>query len=84
MKENNENKNICSCSRDRLMFDFLNKLGLPLKYAILSFFGVIIGIFLANTFGYGSESLNYVTTPIAGAVGGAISGWMRQRKGKTD
>jgi len=66
------------------MFDFLNRFGLPVKYAILSFFGVILGIFIANTFGYGNNTINYISTPIAGAVGGAIGGWLRQRKGRTD
>ena len=64
------------------MFDFLNRFGLPIKYAVLSFFGVIFGVFLAKFFGY--DTMNYISTPIAGAVGGAIGGWLRQRKGKID
>ena len=40
--------------------------------------------FLAKTFGYGSDTINYISTPIAAAVGGAMDGWLRQRKGKTD
>ncbi len=66
------------------MFDFLNKFGLPVKYAVLSLFGAFLGVFLAKTFGYTSDAINYVSTPVAAAIGGAIGGWMRQRKGRTD
>ena len=66
------------------MFNFLNRFGLPVKYAVLSFCGVIFGVFLAKTFGYDNGTINYISTPIAGAVGGAIGGWLRQRKGRTD
>ena len=62
-----------------------NKLGLPVKYAIFGFVGGIMAVFLVNTFGEGSsETINYTITPIATAVGGAIGGWLRQRKGKVD
>ncbi|WP_415406505.1 hypothetical protein ACLHDG_12125 [Sulfurovum sp. CS9] len=66
------------------MFDFLNRFGLPVKYAVLCFAGGFLGVFLAKTFGYGSDTINYISTPIAAAVGGAIGGWLRQRKGRTD
>ena len=41
------------------MFDFLNRFGLPVKYAILCFVGALFGVFLAKTFGYGSDTINY-------------------------
>ena len=65
------------------MFNFLNRLGLPVKYAILSFSGALLGVFLAKTFGY-SGMINYISTPIAAAIGGAIGGWLRQRKGRVN
>ncbi len=67
------------------MFYFLNQFGLPVKYAIFGFVGGIGGVYLINTFGAGSTATtNYIVTPIAAAVGGAIGGWIRQRKGKRD
>jgi len=50
------------------MLDGLNKYGLPVKYAILCAIGGVISVFLANMLGYNH--------------GGAIGGWIRQRKGK--
>ena len=67
------------------MFDSLNQFGLPVKYAIFGLVGGILGVYLVNTFGAGSTAtINYIITPIASAVGGAIGGWFRQRKGKQD
>ncbi len=67
------------------MFDFLNKLGLPLKYAIIGLIGGVLVVFLSRTLGLGSALLqDYTTIPLASALGGAIGGWMRQRKGKVD
>ncbi len=39
------------------MFDFLNRFGLPVKYAVLSFFGVSFGVFLAKIFGYDNGTI---------------------------
>jgi len=62
----------------------LNKLGLPIKYAIIGLVGGVIAVFLVNTFGAGStETINYSITPIATTIGGAIGGWLRQRKSNT-
>ena len=64
------------------MFDRLNRFGLPVKYAILCCLGGFIGVFLANVFGYNQGGLGYIVTPIFSGLGGAIGGWLRQRKGK--
>ena len=52
------------------MFDFLNKFGLPVKYAIIGAVSVLIGVFLAGLLGV-SMAMNYITAAISGAVGGA-------------
>jgi len=65
------------------MFDKLDKFGLPIKYGVMGFVGGIIGAVLSQALqlndGGSSSILGY---PIAGAVGGAIGGWLRQRGGK--
>ena len=64
------------------MFDKLNKYGLPVKYAILCSCGGIAALVLANTFGFNRGGATYISTLIATGIGGAIGGWLRQRKGK--
>jgi len=64
------------------MLNKLNKYGLPTKYAIIGVFGGIISVFLTNLIGISDSSLNYVSTPIATGIGGAIGGWIRQRNCK--
>ncbi len=64
------------------MLDGLNKFGLPVKYAILCAFGGVISVFAANMLGYNHGGATYISTVIATGVGGAIGGWIRQRKGK--
>ena len=64
------------------MLDGLNKYGLPIKYGIIGFFGGIIGAFLSYMLGLNDDSLTYILMPIATCVGGAVGGWLRQRKGK--
>lgn len=66
------------------MLDSLNKYGLTTKYGIAGFFGGIIGAFISDVTGLSSGSVTpYIATPIAAAIGGAIAGWFRERKGKT-
>jgi len=65
------------------MFDFLNRLGLPLKYAILCGAGALLGVFLARIAGIPGAELDYLSTAVAGTVGGAIGGYIRKRRGKT-
>lgn len=64
------------------MYDGLNKFGLPVKYAILCCSGGIAVVFLANLFGVNQGGATYLNTAIATGIGGAIGGWIRQRKGK--
>ena len=63
------------------MFNKLNKLGLPIKYAIIAFLGGVIGVFIANMTGFNDGSVKYISTAIAAGAGGAVGGWIRQRKG---
>jgi len=66
------------------MFDFLNGLGLPLKYAILMSAGLLFGTLLVQLSGLASSQPDYLATAIAGAIGGAIGGYIRKRRGKTN
>ena len=65
------------------MFNFLNKLGLPAKYAILGAVGGLIVIFLSNLLGL-PLIFSYTATVNVGAMGGLIVGLLRQRKNKKD
>lgn len=64
------------------MLDGLNKYGLPVKYGIVGFIAGIGGALLSDLMGYGGGLGIYIQTPVAAGVGGAIGGWLRQRKGK--
>ncbi len=64
------------------MLDGLNKLGLPVKYAIICAGGGLGAAFLANIFGLNRGGATYLSTLIACGIGGAIGGWLRKRKGK--
>ncbi|MEA3292495.1 MAG: hypothetical protein U9Q71_09385 [Pseudomonadota bacterium] len=66
------------------MFNGLNKYGLPTKYAIICFVAGIVGVFLANMIGFNYGGASYISTPIAAGIGGAVGGWLRQRKGKNN
>jgi hypothetical protein len=57
---------------------------LVLKYAVIGFFACLLGAFISQKFGYNDGSLQaYMIAGIAGIVGGAVGGKLRQRKGKT-
>ncbi|NOQ65431.1 MAG: hypothetical protein GQ582_13050 [Methyloprofundus sp.] len=59
----------------------LNKLGLPIKYAIIGAVGGTLSVFLVDTWGGGStDTINYTITPLASLIGGAVGGWLKQRK----
>jgi len=62
------------------MFDFLNRFGLPVKYAVIGFFAGLLGILIAHLIGFRLQQ------PWAGVVGvslgGLIGGYVRQRRGK--
>lgn len=64
------------------MHDGLNKLGLPLKYAILCAGGALATVFIANLLGLNHSGMGYISTVITFGIAGAIGGWLRQRKGK--
>ncbi len=63
------------------MFDFLNKYGLPVKYAVIGLLGGVLWLIIANIIGY--ETHNQVAGLIAFTVGGAIGGYIRKRRGKS-
>ena len=63
------------------MFDFLNQFGLPVKYAILGAIATVLGVFLAGLLGM-NMSMSYLGAAIAGIIGGAVGGYIRQKQGK--
>ncbi|MEM7636579.1 MAG: hypothetical protein AAF299_18580 [Pseudomonadota bacterium] len=66
------------------MLDGLNQFGLPAKYGIVGFFAGILGSFVAQTLNVHDGDLSsHLVTMIAAGVGGAIGGWIRQRRGMT-
>jgi len=65
------------------MFNSLNKLGLPVKYAILCGIGAALGIIIFGALGFSDGTFTPLNALVAGAVGGAIGGWIRQRQGKS-
>ncbi|MBW1636559.1 MAG: hypothetical protein JRC87_05130 [Deltaproteobacteria bacterium] len=65
------------------MLDFLNRFGLPVKYAIIGAVSVTAGVFFAGILGM-NIAMSYFSAAISGAAGGAIGGWIRQRKGKSN
>lgn len=64
-----------------LIFGFLNKHGLPVKYAIMGLLGGILWLIIAALINY--ETQHQIATLISLTVGGAIGGYIRQRMGKT-
>ncbi len=54
---------------------------LIVKYAIIGALSVVAGVYLAGLFGQ-TVMMSYPVAAVSGAVGGAIGGWLRQRKGK--
>ncbi len=64
------------------MLDGLNQYGLPLKYGIIGFVSGIIGTLLLNMLGSGSGGVSYISIPVAAGLGGAVGGWLRQKKGR--
>jgi len=65
------------------MFDSLNKFGLPTKYGVMGFVGGIIWAALSQALEMNDGGTSYyLGYPIAGTIGGAIGGWLRQRSGK--
>ena len=56
---------------------------LIIKYAIIGAIMAPLGVFLAGLLGM-NMVMGYASAAIAGGIGGAIGGWLRQRKGKTN
>ena len=66
------------------MLDGLNQFGLPAKYGIVGFIAGILGAFLAQILNvHQGDVSSYLVTMIATGVGGAVGGWIRQRRGMT-
>ncbi len=63
------------------MFDQLDKFGLPIKYAIVGFFAGILGAVPGHILGLFDNPATAWSTPIATAVGGAIGGFIREKRG---
>lgn len=60
------------------MLNFLNPLGLVVKYAIIGVLGSILSIFIVSYLGM-SIDMSYTTAALAGLVGGAIGGFIRKK-----
>ncbi|RUM65522.1 MAG: hypothetical protein DSZ05_05885 [Sulfurospirillum sp.] len=56
---------------------------LILKYALIGAVLTPVGVFLAGLIGM-NMAMGYLSAAIAGVVGGAMGGWLRQRAGKND
>ncbi len=65
------------------MFSSLDKFGLPVKYAVIGAFGGVIAAAAFYLFGLADEDYSPVATIVGCAAGGAIGGWIRQRRGKS-
>jgi len=63
----------------------LDRLGLPVKYAILTAVGLTLGRLLSSLLGLGAAPglAGYAFSAIVGAVAGYLVGLYRQRRGKT-
>ena len=54
---------------------------LVVKYAVLGAVLAPAGVFLAGLLGM-NLAMGYLSAAIAGAIGSAVGGWLRQRTGK--
>jgi len=54
---------------------------LVVKYAVMGAVLAPAGIFLAGLLGM-HLAIGYISAAVAGAIGGAAGGWLRQRAGK--
>ena len=67
------------------MFDGLDKYGLPAKYAVIGTLGGLLGSLIAQMLTlHGGGLTSHLITMVATGVGGAIGGWIRQRRGLTN
>ena len=58
----------------------LDKFSLPVRYGIFGFLGGCIGAVLADVLGFMEGRSEYITIPIAAAIGAAIVGWLKQKR----
>ncbi len=65
------------------MLDFMNPLGLPVKYAILGAIALVAGVYLSGLLGM-NIAMSYLSAAITGVIGGAVGGYLRQKQGKTN
>ncbi|MEO0681190.1 MAG: hypothetical protein AAF192_12340 [Pseudomonadota bacterium] len=65
------------------MFDYLNRLGVIGKYAVIGGLCLPVGVTLSNLIA-GGAPLSYPGAVVIGALLGAIGGAVRKRQGKTD
>ncbi len=79
--DNYENKAITEKDEEKDMSNGINKYGLSVKYGLFGLLGAPFGLFVANMLGITSSTTNYLMVAIAGGIGGAIGGWIRQGKG---
>ena len=57
--------------------------GLVVKYAVMGAVLAPAGVFLAGLLGL-HLAMGYISAAIAGALGGAVGGWLRQKTGKSN
>ena len=63
------------------MFQFLDRFGVPVKYAILAFTGGVIWLIISNLIDYQS-GLGPLGLLASVTIGGFAGGFLRQRMGK--
>ncbi len=63
------------------MFDRLNQLDLPVRWAILGAIFGLIGAIISDLLGLTPFSSGVLGTVIAGALGGYVGGYIRKRRG---
>ncbi len=67
------------------MLEALNRLGLPIKYALVVAVVAPLAraLFELVGFGNGFGATDYLLTALAGALFGGLAGYLRKRAGKT-
>lgn len=63
------------------MLSFLDRLGLPIKYAFIGFLIAIIWLVFSQVVGY-DTGLGWPATILAFVIGGYFGGWIRQSMGE--
>lgn len=63
------------------MFNFLDKLGLPIKYAFVGFLVAIVWLVFSQAIGF-DTGLGWLATILAFLLGGYFGGWIRQSMGE--